>query len=307
MPDSERAGLPVGAALHDTGLYLMLRQIGRGDLVDPFLFETVHRLPGPDTYLHIPRHELGVAPRGTEPAGLIFHISRSALLSQLLKQRDGLTVYSEPQAFNEILVPPHSWPRPALVAALRSLGAALARHAGGPYVVKFSSWNTLFCDLLAEAFPAAPWVFSHRDPLEVAASLARTPPGWFKNEEGRRLAAIVDPAGAAAASPEAYAACTIGALCQAGTRLDPRRGKLIAYDDLPSAAWDVMAPHFGLTPGTAAKARMAAAAQLNAKAPATAFVPDAAAKRAAASPALRQAVDLFARPALARLRAAHAG
>jgi hypothetical protein len=300
--------LPVRAALHPSGLYLMQRAIPRGELTDPFLVETTSRLPGPDSFLHVEPQQLGRLAPAEAPAGLIFHLSRcgSTLLTQMLRRHPGVTVYSEPQAINEILFPPHPWPRAQLVAALRSTAAALSRHANGPYVIKFTSWTTLYCDLLAEAFPHSPWAFSWRDPLEVAVSLTQSLPGWFRDEQGKRLARIVDPENAAT-SPDGYAARAIGAMAAAALSLNPASGRLIAYEHLPGAVWDDLGPHFGLNLDHDIRARMADAATLNAKKPATAFVPDAATKRAAASPELIAAVDAHARPPLAKLLALHAG
>ena len=151
--------------------------------------------------MHVARDSVGWAPRDTAPVGIIFHVARcgSTLLSQSLKRLDGLVVYAEPQPVNEILAPPHKWPRADLVAALRTLGAAFARHARGPYVLKLSSWNTLYCDIVAEAFPETPWVLSLRDPVEVGVSLLASPPGWFQGtaEAARGLVAQVDPGRAA--------------------------------------------------------------------------------------------------------------
>jgi hypothetical protein len=301
-------GLPVRAALHPTGLYFVLRQIGPQALQDAFLQQTVARIAGPETVVHIPMADIGKVAPGTVPAGLIFHVARcgSTLLSQMLKQQ-GAVVYAEPLAVNEILSPPHKWPRTALVAALRSLGALFAAHAGGPYVLKFSSWNTLYCDILADAFPQTPWAFSYRDPVEVGVSLLSEPPGWFADasETSRALVRAADPAGAAT-SPDEFVARLYGAFCDAACRLDPARGKLVPYAALPAAVWESVAPHFALALDAAQKARMAAEAGTYSKAPlgkAAAFASDSAKKRAAASPALLEAVDAFARPALARLRA----
>jgi hypothetical protein len=306
VADGERAGLPVRAALHPTGLYFVLRQIGSEALQDAFLQQTVARVTAPETVVHIPKSEVGKVAPGTAPAGLIFHVARcgSTLLSQMLKQQ-GAVVYAEPLAVNEILSPPHKWPRAELIAALRSLGALFAAHAGGPYVLKFSSWNTLYCDILAEAFPQTPWVFSYRDPVEVGVSLLSEPPGWFADasETSRALVKAADPAGAAASQDE-FVARLYGALCDAGARLDPARGRLVPYEALPAAVWDSVVPHFSLALDAAQKQRMAAAAGTYSKAPlgkAAAFAPDSVKKRAGASPALLEAVNAFARPALARL------
>ncbi len=136
--------------------------------------------------MHVARDSVGWAARDTAPVGIIFHVARcgSTLLSQSLKRLDDLVVYAEPQPVNEILAPPHKWPRADLVAALRTLSAAFARHARRPYVLKLSSWNTLYCDIVAEAFPDTPWVLSLRDPVEVGVSLLASPPGWFAGHGG---------------------------------------------------------------------------------------------------------------------------
>ena len=195
MVHGEDFGLPIRAALHPTGLYLAVRQIGAAELQDAFMQETVARIPASETVLHVTRDELGSAAPDTAPVGIIFHVARcgSTLISQSLKHLDNLVVYAEPQPVNEILVPPHRWPRADLVAALRALGDAFARHAGRPYVLKLSSWNTLFCDIVTEAFPETNWVLSLRDPVEVGVSLLRQPPGWLSGttEASRSLIEIV--------------------------------------------------------------------------------------------------------------------
>ena len=179
-------------------LYLAVRQIGAAELQDAFMQETVARIPASETVLHVTRDELGSAAPDTAPVGIIFHVARcgSTLISQSLKHLDNLVVYAEPQPVNEILVPPHRWPRADLVAALRALGDAFARHAGRPYVLKLSSWNTLFCDIITEAFPETNWVLSLRDPVEVGVSLLRQPPGWLSGTtEASRGLIEIDRAG----------------------------------------------------------------------------------------------------------------
>ena len=148
--------------------------------------ETIARIPASETVLHVTRDELRRAASDNAPAGIIFHVARcgSTLISQSLKQLDNLAVYAEPQPVNEILVPPHEWPRADMVAAIRALGSAFARHAGGPYVLKLSSWNTLFCDIVTEAFPETNWVLCLRDPVEVGVSLLQQPPGWLSSDGG---------------------------------------------------------------------------------------------------------------------------
>jgi hypothetical protein len=303
--------LPARAALHPTGLYFSLREIRPAELQDPFMQETIARIPARESLVQVAREDVGKGAAGTEPAGVLFHVARcgSTLVSQLLKQDLGLVVYAEPLPVNEILLPPHKWPRAEIVAALRSLGAALARHARKPWVLKLTSWNTLFCDVVAEAFPASPWVLCLRDPLEVAVSLLQQPAGWIWDggAPAAHFARLIDPEGAAR-SREEYVASVFGALCEAASRLEPAHGALVDYEALPSAVWERVAPHFGQPADAAARARMQEAAAMNSKAPVgrpAKFAADAADKRAAASDGLRRAVDALARPRYDALRRRH--
>jgi len=310
MHDGQGDPLPARAALHASGLYLQLRDIGVAELHDPFLKETIARCAAPERYVQVSMADLGRASAASAPAGLVFHVARcgSTLVSQLLKQQDELVVYAEPPAVNEILRPPQHWQRHELLGALRSLGDALARHARRPYVIKCTSWNTLYCELLAEAFPDTPWVLCLRNPVEVCVSLLQRPPGWLPGtgETSRRFAALIDPQGRSTTN-ETLVARTFGAFCEAIARLDRRRGRLVEYPALPAAVWQQIAPHFAVPVGEAARGRMEEAALRQAKAPvdkAAPFTSDAASKQAAASATLRAAIAMHARPALERLRAA---
>lgn len=311
MRESDENWLPVRAALHPDGLYLALRQVRAAELQDAFMQETVARVTAAEEIVQIATGDIGKAAAGSAPAGLVFHVARcgSTLISQLLKQQGECVVYAEPLPVNEVLVPPHRRARNELAGALRSLGDAFARHAGRPYVLKFSSWNTLYCDIVAEAFPDTPWVLSLRDPVEVGVSLLGEPPGWLGDRAGTNspLSAIIDP-GQASASREEYVARLYGAFCDAACRLDPVRGRLVRYETLPAAAWEIVAPHFGFPVDERQRQRMAAAARIDAKSPVgrTAdFVRDTATKQAAASTRLRQSIDALARPSLERLIRVH--
>jgi hypothetical protein len=304
--------LPARAALHPTGLYFALRDIRTAELQDPFMQETIARVAARESVVQIAREDVGKGAAGTSPAGIVFHVSRcgSTLVSQLLKQHVGLVVYAEPLPVNEILLPPHKWPRAELVGALRSLGAAFARHARKPYVLKLTSWNTLFCDIVAEAFPDSPWVLCLRDPVEVGVSLLQRPAGWIwdGDEPAAPFRRYVDPEGAAQ-SREEYVARLYAAFCEAAGRLDPGRGRVVDYASLPAAVWETVAPHFSQAVDAPLRARMQAAAAMNAKAPVgrpEKFDADAATKKAAASVTLCQAIDELARPAFLRVQSRHA-
>jgi hypothetical protein len=50
-------------------------------------------------------------------------------------------------------------------------------------------------------------------------------------------------------------------------RIDVRGGRLVPYESLPAAVWDVVAPHFSLSMDSTAREDIARAARANAKAP----------------------------------------
>jgi hypothetical protein len=168
----------------------------------------------------------------------------------------------------------------------------------------------MFCEFLAEAFPQSPWILSLRDPLEVGVSLLRQPPGWMQgsDEASKVLMRFVDP-DATSKSPEEFIGRLYGKFCEAACRLDANRGRLVRYEALPAAVWDIVAPHFALSTDEPQRQRMAQAARINSKAPpgkSPEFASDTAAKQAAATAALRLAIDTFARPQLERLVGLHA-
>jgi hypothetical protein len=290
--------------LHPDGLYLVLKDIDVEELQDPFMQHTVRRLEARETVTLVEAGKLGIVDPAAAPAGIIFHVGRcgSTVLSQALKQLE-LAVYSEPLPINELLSPP-AGTRRDVTLALRSLGAAFAAHANGPYVFKLSSWNTLFADVIAEAFPDSPWIFSSRDPVEVGEALLRDPPPWFAGDSppARHLAGIIDPASESASQAEFFARL-YAVFCDTVASLDPSRGRLVRYEDL-TASLQRVAEHFGVRPDTAQLERMLASTSRYAKAPPqqqVPFTPDAEAKQSAAPPELRAAVDALARDPLERV------
>ena len=84
--------LPARAALHPTGLYFSLREIRPAELQDPFMQETIARLPARESVVQVAREDVGKGSVGTGPAGIVFHVARcgSTLVSQLLKQHVGV-------------------------------------------------------------------------------------------------------------------------------------------------------------------------------------------------------------------------
>jgi hypothetical protein len=184
--------------------------------------------------------------------------------------------------------------------------ALIGRHAGTDFVLKLRSWNTLFADVVSEAFPDTPWVFGVRNPVEVGVSIERRPPTWMRARQSptnpflpyARLHGNVDTA-------ETYFASMLAAFYGSVDAIQLERGLLIDYPELPDAVWGRVCPHFRLTLQPEACVRMQAASLLYAKSAfgeVREFVPDAHAKRAAASARLCEAAGAIAEPALQRLR-----
>ena len=306
--------LPARAALHPTGLYLALREIRPAELQDPFMQETIARIPARESVVQVAREDVGKGAAGTSPAGIVFHVARcgSTLVSQLLKQHVGVVVYAEPLPVNEILLPPHKWPRAELVAALRSLGAAFARHARKPWVWKLTSWNTLFCDLVCRGLPG--------DALGPVPARTRRGVGFAPGKTGG-LDLGGRPAGRAFREgdrPRGRVALARGVrrapLRRVLRRGGPPRSRTRRARRLRIAAGRRLGERsrrISGWPSTGPPARACRRPRgMNSKAPIgrpEKFAGDAADKQAAASEDLRRAIDAYARPALGRLKALHAG
>jgi hypothetical protein len=83
----------------------------------------------------------------------------------------------------------------------------------------------------------------------------------------------------------------------------------VAYESLPAAVWDIVAPHFSLSVDVQQRQQIADGARRHAKAAIGAsaeFKSDVARKQEAASAQLRRAIDALARPQLERLLRLHA-
>ncbi len=243
-----------------------------------------------------PLADLAEPPGALAPAGLIFHMSRcgSTLVAQMLAASGANIVVSEaPPIDATVRLDPAAAGLDAAghAALLRAMALACSQvRSGGERrcFIKLDSWHIRAAPLLRAAFPDTPWVFLYRDPIEVMVSQMRRrgmqtlpshiPPAFF---------GLADPTDAPL---EDYAARVLGAICAAA--LSAHRaggGLLVNYDKLPGALASRILPHFGVAVSPEEIAAMAAAAERDAKHPKNGFAPDSAAKRAAATDAIRTA------------------
>lgn len=231
-----------------------------------------------------------VAP-GRDPDGFIFHISRcgSTLVSQLAASLDGVAVLAEADPLNTVLgLDPATVDVQLQVDCLRLLIQAYGRGRPGArrFIVKFSSWNLLYLDVLRRAFPQVPCVFVARDPVEVAASILGGRTGWMRLREAPARAesllgipaatvAGLDDAGFCVAVLERFFTAILEAEIPGALHVD--------YAGLPGIVWDRVLPYFGINPTAAEAAGLREVARRDAKTPSATFAPDGARKRATLS------------------------
>lgn len=296
---------PARCRRQDDGLVVEFGRISARDFVDPFSDWTVKRRIGQQDVRLLAAQDLAVLSRSfVPPAGIIFHVARcgSTLVSQLLKQIQRVTVYSEPMVINDLLSPPLNIDRRALLRDIRAISALFAQHACGPYLIKLRSWNTLFCNLVVEAFPDVPWVFCTRNPLEVAVSVERKPPTWlraFGPIDNPFLPYIGDIGDFETTTREEYIARMLAAFHIRISTLDPRLGTIVDYSELPDATWERIATKIGLPPSAMDRSRMIDVARLYSKSPHDEplfFTDDRSDKQSSASQAMRTAIRTHALP-----------
>lgn len=289
--------------------------------VEPFLEDTfnvwrrrpVNMVFAPVTSLEQLRVRAKALP-GMAPAGFIFHVSRcgSTLLARLLAQASNALVLSEPPPFDAIVRANHRQVRmdEALqIETLRAMVSALgqARAPGQDRLfIKLDAWHALQAPLLRAAFPDTPWVFLYRDPLEVLVS--QLTQRGLHTVPGVLPPSLIGLTEASPATPEEYCARVLAAIYAAGLEGHaPGRSLLVNYRDLPGAVGDQIARHFGLDADDPAfRAALAVEAGINAKRGGD-FTPDGAAKREAATPEARRAVETWLAPIYARLETVRTG
>jgi hypothetical protein len=228
------------------------------------------------------------------PAGFIFHMSRcgSTLVSRMLSSLARVAMISEAPPLDEIL-------REKKVAWLRWMVAALGRRCAPDethYFLKLDAWHIHSLPLIRQAFPETPWIFLHRDPLEVAVSQLRSPgllgaPGMIDPQ-----ALGMRPEDAVLGRDE-WCVRVLAAILHAASaqRGDPL-GMFVDYRQLPQAVWDAVGGHFGMAFSPEERERMRETSLVDAKRPWFSYESDSEGKRAAAGAHLRELVGRWLEP-----------
>jgi hypothetical protein len=251
--------------------------------------------------------------QGPDPVGLVMHLSRcgSTLLMQSLAHAGCIAPISEATPVNQLLGR-SDIPEPERALLLRGLIRALGRPNTTanqlPSLVKFTSWNVLFFDIVRAAFPDLPWLFVYREPLEALMSHQRRPAGWLSNDAlfaaltlGHRLPSL------AGLDRERRGAAALAAYGEAALAASPTALNLINYSQLPAALLVDVPARFGLHTSTLQQGQIADASRIYSKDGSRSRVFDLASERRAdrVTESLRDADRRHTRPvyaALERLR-----
>jgi hypothetical protein len=242
---------------------------------------------------------------GPDPVGLVTHLSRcgSTLAIHSLAQAGCIAPISEPTPVNQLLARGDIGERERALL-LRGLIRALGSQDGSPIalpsLVKLTSWNVLFLDIIRAAFPEMPWLFLYREPLEVLASHDQFPAPWLANQP--LLAGFVDTQrlpSLAGLAPEERCAAVLAAYGQAALAASPAACNLLNYSELPAALSTDVPGRFGLSTTTLEQRRIVDAGRIYGMDVSRRRVLDTDRERRSVgvSPELRRAADLrYSRP-----------
>jgi hypothetical protein len=283
-------------------------------LVDPFYNDSLRRvvsLPFNRLFgFRTPLADLTAPPGSLAPSGLIFHMSRcgSTLVAQMLAASDANIVVAEAPPIDAVVRLDRG--ATGLDAAghavlLRAMTLAFSQRRGAGErraFVKLDSWHIRAAPLFRAAFPGTPWVFLYRDPTEVMVSqMRRRGMQTLPDRVPPALLGLDEPVDAPL---EDYVAGVLAAICAAAASAHQAAGVLLVnYDELPRALAGRILPHFGVAASPEEIAVMEAAAGRDAKDPQRVFAPDS----AAATPAIRAAVQRHLAGVYARLETARSG
>jgi hypothetical protein len=314
--------LPIAASWHGDELYADWAYFGERHLRDSFFEGDVcaclrapfNRLVRCVTPIETIAGWLATRPH-LQPSGFIFHMSRcgSTLLSQMLAAPPSNIVVSEADPIDTVVQahlqrPDLSQDRQA--RWLASIIGALGQKRRGDeraYLIKLDSWHSRDLPLFRRAFPAVPWLFLYRDPVEVLVSHLRIPGAQMLPDGiGAKLYGLERSYGPGCAE-DYYARVLARIIEPVVQQYRDGGGLLVNYRELPEALFASILPHFGIACGEAERAAMTEAARYDAKTPSVAFASDGEAKQLKATEATRAAAARWLNDLYRRLEALRAG
>ncbi|HEY0003428.1 MAG TPA: sulfotransferase [Pyrinomonadaceae bacterium] len=249
---------------------------------------------------------------GLPPTAFIFHMSRcgSTLVSQMLATLPRNITISEAAPIDSIIRAHLRDPRieeEERIMWLRAMVSALGqqRHPEEScFFIKFDSWHTLSLPLIHRAFPAVPWIFLYRQPIEVLVS-------QLKHMGSQMLPGVIEPellgfgmAEVRGLTTEEYCARVLEKFCRAALQhYNLGGGMLLNYRQLPEAVWKLLPDFFRVQYTEDELAAMRQASRFNAKSPSMPFADDTEAKNRAATDELRRLSKIWLDPLYEQLEA----
>lgn len=317
--------LPVDTEVEDGRPLLRWLDMRGARLAEPFFQQTVERVRGEK-----PRRaelfteldallQLEKIVDHLRPDGFIFHSSRcgSTLVSNACGALDGALVVSEAAPADKLiwdyLAHDEEGGTRSLLrrAFFRAVVNILGQRRAGDerrYFVKFSCCSILRLSFIRRIWQDVPWVFVHRDPVEVMVSNLRNVPEWMRFESQPAMAAAVcgiDEAGVVGMSREEFCARALGRFYEAAAEAAGPGAMLVGYEDLAGGKLAEIVRFFGAEPTAAEAGRVAEVSGFYAKdaTPTRRFEPDGEEKRASAPARVREAVERWAAEPYRRLLA----
>ena len=236
--------LPVDAVVVDGRPGLMWMEMSGVSLTEPFFQQTVDRARRENRAERFTEFDvllqLEKQLESVEPTGFIFHSSRcgSTLVSNACRAVSGSIVLSEANAIDKLIArfitDADNPVKESLYSVfLRGVVHALAQRRTGHerhLFIKFACCSSAQLERIKRIWPAVPWLFLYRDPVETIVSNMRDVPPWLIDNDRRVLASIIGDA--SEMSLEELCARTIGSLFSTAYKLANANSMLLNYNQL---------------------------------------------------------------------------
>ena len=236
--------LPVDAVVVDGRPGLMWMEMSGVSLTEPFFQQTVERARREnraelftefDVLLQLEKQLESV-----QPSGFIFHSSRcgSTLVANACRAVSNSIVLSEANAIDKLIArfitdADNSVKESLYSVFLRGVVHALAQRRTGTeqhLFIKFACCSFAQFERIKRIWPAVPWLFLYRDPVETIVSNMRDAPPWLIDNDRRVLSSIIGDT--SEMSLEELCARTIGSLFSTAYKLANANSMLLNYNQL---------------------------------------------------------------------------
>ena len=236
--------LPVDAVVVDGRPGLQWMDMSAVSLTEPFFQQTVERARRENRAERFTEFDvllqLEKQLESVDPTGFIFHSSRcgSTLVANACRAVSNSIVLSEANAIDKLIArfitDADNPVKESLYSVfLRGVVHALAQRRTGKerhLFIKFACCSFAQLERIKRIWPAVPWLFLYRDPVETIVSNMRDVPPWLIDKDRRVLSSIIGDAGEM--NLEELCARTIGSLYSTAYKLANANSMLLNYNQL---------------------------------------------------------------------------